>query len=670
MNQKERKKFFQKLLLKFQKLPSSQQWKSFFKVLSKKEKILFFIFLFLFLGSAFYLSFNFYFENTKIVPTKGGSYREGIVGQPRIINPIYAFSDPERDLVEILFEGLMEYSQEGEILPGLAEKYEIKEGGKIYEFTLRKNLFWSDGQPLTVDDVLFTIQIIQNPAYKSPYLASWLDIRAEKIDEQKIRFYLKNPYFPFLELATLKILPKHIWQEVPAQNFGLAIYNLRPISSGPYQVEDLKVDDLGYITSLTLKRNQYYFQKEPYLEKIILDFFKNEEELLTAALGQKIKGFSLQAFPKNFLLNFKVSRILLPRYFALFLNLKEKKILSDQKLRKALAFATNKEEILDKVLEGEGKIVNSPLLPEIYGFQQPKEFPEYDKEKARQLLIDAGFKRINSEGIREKVVKKEAEFQFKKNLVIGSSGKEVEELQKCLAKDPEVYPQGEITGYFGKLTREAVIKFQEKYALEILVPQGLKEGTGEVKEATREKLNELCARVSEEILPLKLSLITVNQPQMEKIANLLKKQWRDLGIDLEIKTFSLLELEENYLRPRNFEILLFGQVLGLIPDPFSFWHSKQKEDPGLNLSYYENEKADELIIAARQSQDFQTLKENSEKLQDIILNDLPAIFLYNPFYLYFQAPAIKGFEAKILADPSKRFTTIENWYIKTKRVWK
>lgn len=655
---------------KYKKLPSPAQWKNFLRLLSKKEKILFLGFLLLFLGSGLYLGINFYLNNTQTVPVSGGLYTEGIVGEPRLINPLYASSDAERDLVEILFSGLMKYSPEGKIVPDLAEKYEIKEQGRVYEFSLRDNLFWSDSEPLTANDVIFTVKVLQDPAYKSPYLASWLNVGVEKIDEKTISFRLKSAYFPFLELATFKILPKHIWQDVPPQNFPLARHNLNPVGSGPYKIEKIQQDDLGYIKTATFVKNPYYFGKKPLLSKIILSFFGKEQELLAKILGQKIKGFSLPSPPQRLPLNFQLSEVLLPRYFALFFNQEESEILKDKQVRKALNYATDKKAILEKILQARGRVVESPILPEIYGFSSPTQIYEYDREKARELLIAAGFKEITEQGVREKIVRQETEFEFKSNLGPGSQGKEVEGLQKCLAKDIDVYPEGEISGYFGKLTRAAVIRFQEKYASEILEPQGLKQGTGDVRAGTRKKLNELCARTSRETLPLKLKLVTVEQAQLKEAALLIKEQWKKLGIDLEIKTFSLPDLEQNYLRPRNFEILLFGQVLGTRPDLFPFWHSKQKTDPGLNLAQYENKKVDELLLKARQAQDFAGLKEDYEELQDILLQDGPAVFLYNPFYLYFQSPIIKGFKTTLIADPSKRFSGIEDWYIKTRRAWR
>jgi len=152
--------------------PTFTQWRKLPKVLTGNEKRALFLFLILAFLSFVFLSFNFYFKNTEIKPATNGTYVEGIVGQPRFINPIYApLNDVDRDLTEILFSGLIKYDKEGKIIKDLANNFEIKEAGKIYEFSLRDNVFWSDGKKLTADDIVFTVETIQNPDYKSPLRA-------------------------------------------------------------------------------------------------------------------------------------------------------------------------------------------------------------------------------------------------------------------------------------------------------------------------------------------------------------------------------------------------------------------------------------------------------------------------------------------------------------------
>lgn len=653
------------LFFKIKKWPSKNQWKNFFKVLSKKEKIVFFILFIIFLSSSSFILITFYFEKTKIVPAEGGIFIEGVVGQPRWIQPIYApLNDIDRDLVELIYSGLMKYNSEGKIMPDLIKDYKILEDGRVYEFYLKENLFWQDGKPLTVDDIIFTINIIQNPDYKSPLRISWFGIKTEKISENVVRFELKNPYTSFLENATIKILPKHIWENISPESFPLTIYNLKPIGSGPFKLKEIKRDSSGKIISLDLVRNQYYSGKFPYLAQISFRFFETEEDLIKSAIKGEIKGFSLvsvENFPNDLNKNWIKYSITLPRYFSLFLNSQKLKILGEKEIREALNYGINKNEILKNVLFNQGDIINSPLLPEIFNLKTPAKTYEFNLEKANEILDKTGFLKDDT-GIRKKVIKKVIAFQFKNNLQVGSKGKEVEELQKCLAQFPEIYPDGEITGNFGQKTKEAVINFQKIYLPEL-------KATGLVGKKTREKLNEICFKSKEEEIFLKFSLTTINQAMLVKTATLLKEMWEKIGVEIEIKTVDLPILEREIIKPRNYEILLFGEILGSIPDPFPFWHSSQKNDPGLNLALYENKNVDKLLEKARETLNDEERKRILEEIQNILIEDVAAIFLYNPNYLYFTSKEIKGIDVKIITDTSKRFSNIENWYIKTKRVW-
>jgi len=660
----------------FPKWPSKFQWRQFFKILSKKEKILFFVFLFLAFGSFLFLSNNFYLKNTEIKPAKGGTYIEGVVGSPRLINPIYPTYDIDRDLIELIYSGLMKYNEEGKVVIDLAEEYKIIEDGKIFEFYLKENLFWSDGKSLTADDVIFTIRAVQNPSLKSPIRASWLGVKVEKISDLAIRFELNNPSAVFLENCTLKIMPKHIWEDISDQNFPLSIYNLKPIGSGPYKVKKITQDKEGNIKSLELTINPNYYGNLPNIPKIIFSFFENENELISAFNSNQIRGLFFSP-PKKYnnlkRNNFSDYRLLMPSYFAVFFNPEESKILAAKSVRQALNYGTNKEEIINEVLAGQGKTVNSPILPEIYGFENPSKIYEFDLEKAKQILEEAGFV-AKENGMREKVIRKEPAFQFKSDLQVGSQESEVQELQKCLAKDPDVYPEGEITGYFGEKTKKAVIKFQEKYKEEILTPYGLIAGTGSVLKSTRDKLNQLCAAPLEETISLSFTLTTsvatTTNQILAEVANLLKNQWGKIGINIEVKVIDSKLFPEEIIRPRNYEMILFGQVLELILDPFPYWHSSQIKDPGFNLSGYESKESDKLLEEARQTLDEEKRKMALEKFQDILIEDAPAVFLYNPEYLYLISKEIKGVSTKIITDPSKRFSDIENWYIETKRVWR
>jgi ABC-type transport system substrate-binding protein len=656
---------------KVKEYPSKNQWRRFFKVLNHKERIVFSVLSFFFLASGLTLFFNFYFNNTEIQPAMGGSFVEGVVGQPRFINPVYSsVSDVDQDLVELIFSGLLKYDENSKIVPDLAKSYDIKNNGRVYEVYLKDDLFWSDGQPLTANDVVFTIKTIQTSDYKSPQIASWIGVEVEKISDQAVRFTLKNPYESFLENLTQKIIPQHVWKDTSPENFPLTIYNLKPTGSGPYKLKSFKQDDLGKIISLELIRNQEYYGKAPYLDKISFRFFDSEEQLLRAAQRNEIQGLSVfdadryQALKSVGFQDFHLS---LPRYFAIFFNPEKSDVLSDKNVRQALNYGTDKSELVDKALFGYGQIISSPVLPDFYGFSQPTKDYSFDQETAQMLLDKAGFIKTES-GLRQKPIKKELAFQFRTDLKEGSTGKDVEALQQCLAKDPDVYPEGQITGEFGSQTKQAVIRFQEKYAQDILEPFGLTQGTGLVSRTTRAKLNQVCFPPPPDSLPLKFTLTTASSTVLVKTANLLKEQWKNLGVEIEIKTLENSQLEDA-IKTRNYEALLFGEVLGLFPDPFPFWHSLQRKDPGLNLADYQNSTADALLEQIRQTNDEAQRKQKLEQFQNVLLEDAPALFLYNPDFVYFASKEIKGIKNGVIVEPSKRFAGILEWHIRTKRAW-
>lgn len=646
------------------KWPSRKQWLQIFNVLTKKEKTIFLACLVLFVTSAATLIFGWYFHNTIIGPTAGGHYTEGVVGSPRFINPVYAqSSDIDRDLVEIIFSSLV---------PDLAEKVEVKDDGKTYEISLKKNILWHDGQKLTADDVIFTVKTIQNPDYKSPLRANYLGVDLEKIDDYTVRFKLKNAYSAFTERLDLKIIPSHIWQNISPQNFLLTSYNLKPVGSGPYLIKDLEQNNQNAIVSLDLVKFSKYFDanlRKPYLKEISFRFFGSEDELVAAAEKGEIDGFSLSS-PENFDLfkdsDFNELSLSLPRYFTVFFNDDKSRFLQDKNIRQALNYATDKKALLDSVLLGRGAVVDSPILPEVYGYDAPTQVYSFNQAKAEELITKAGWTKQENQWIK---INKETITEFKSNLQLGSRGTEVSALQTCLAKDPEIYPQGDVSGYFGQQTKTAVIKFQEKYAADILTPAGLTSGTGALGKATRTKLNEICFQ-NQSGTTLKFTLITVEDPILQQVAQNLKIQWAQVGINLEITTYPSSQLTQEIIKPRNYEMLLFGEVLETVPDPYPFWHSSQVKDPGLNLAKYENSNADKLLETARISLDETVRAQKYEQFQNILIADASGVFLYRPDYVYLVKKQIKTQVAELLSNPSERFADIENWYIKEKRIWK
>jgi ABC-type transport system substrate-binding protein len=657
------------------KIPSKRQWAQFFKLLNPKEKKFFFSFLFLFLASSLFLFFDFYYSNTVAVPKEGGSVKEGFVGQPQYINPLLSFpSEIDKSLTELLFSGLMTYDQNGEIIPDLIKNYEFKDNGNSFEFTIKEGVRWHDGKPLTMEDIAFTINLTQDSRYLSPLRPNWQDVTIETISQNSGKLILKQPYSGLLEnLATLKIIPKHIWENIQPENFTLVpelnIFN--PVGSGPFKVKQVKQRKDKFIESITLTKNSYYNGKKSYLDEVVFVFFSKKEDLANALKRGQIQSAMIESYQdynvKTFN-DFELLELEAPNYLAVFFNL-QNKIFSEEEIRQAFTMATNRDEIIQNALNGKAKAIDSPIIPSYFGFNSPETVYDFDLEKAKELLSHQDFSDKNGEAV--KTIEKLPSFQFSKDLVFGSKGTEVEKLQECLARDSEVYPEGEITGEFASKTKEAVIKFQEKYSSEILAPSNLTKGNGKVLAGTRAKLNELCYPSPIEEISLSFTLSTVDSPDLIKIAEELKSQWEKIGAKIEIKVMDE-EAINKVIRERNFEALLFGETLSSIPDPLPFWHSLQTVNPGLNLTGYENKKADELLVQARKYYNPKdpSRQKDLESFQEIIVKEAPAVFLCSQNYFYLASKSIQGIQIKKIIESSKIFSDLPNWYVKTQRQWK
>lgn len=658
------------------KKPSFRQWVQFLKVLNTKEKWAFFVSLFVFFSSLIFLLTNAYYKNTITVPSDSGFFKSGMVGQPQLINPLYDYSSNiDRTLTEMIFSSLMTYDEQGNIVPDLIEEYRITDNGKIIEFSIKENAKWSDEKPLTVDDIVFTIHLVQDSDFMSPLRANWQTIEIEKTSDYKGLIKLKQPYSGALELlANLKIMPQHIWENATflemTRNSELSL--ISQIGSGPYKISKVEQKEGKSVKSITLVANKNYYNSPAHIQKIQIIFFDSQDEIFNALKKGAIDAGEIENSEKydlDKIKNLNHYLLLSPDYFSVFFN-NNKDLFKDKNIRIALTAGINKQEVLNSALKGRGQIITSPLLSGFYnGITESEKAISYDPENSDQLLNKAGF--VLNNGLREKIIQKTSGFKFSKTMQTGSTGTEVSKLQECLAEDQEIYPSGEITGTFGENTKKAVIAFQEKYKDEILVPNGLSAGTGKVSAATIRKLNNVCFVVPAETKLLSFKIKTGDAIALIATANNLKDQWAKLGIQAEVEVLNGTEMKRT-IRERDFDVLLFGEKLGMIPDLLSYWHSSQVIDPGLNLSIYQNTDLDTLL--EKQRTYFDPMNEDRLKslqsIQEILISDAPAIYLYSPNTIFITNKKLKGIELTKIADSSRIFSNIEKWYINEKRVWK
>jgi peptide/nickel transport system substrate-binding protein len=169
---------------------------------------------------------------------------------------------------------------------------------------------------------------------------------------------------------------------------------------------------------------------------------------------------------------------------------------------------------------------------------------------------------------------------------------------------------------------------------------------------------------------LSFSLSTPNAEELKAAAELIKETWQSLGAKVEVRVFEQGDLSQNVIRPRKYEALLFGEIIGRDLDLFAFWHSSQRNDPGLNIAIYTNAKVDSLLSEARtlSSREDRLLK--YQQFEEEIIKDTPAIFLYSPTFIYIVPKELQGLALAQLTIPSERFIEVNAWYVETEKVWK
>ena len=165
-------------------------------------------------------------------------------------------------------------------------------------------------------------------------------------------------------------------------------------------------------------------------------------------------------------------------------------------------------------------------------------------------------------------------------------------------------------------------------------------------------------------------LATSEAAELKNVSNELQSQWAELGVPVTVRVFATGDLKETIVRPRKFDALFFGQVLGQSGDPYPFWHSSQRLDPGLNIASYVNPRADKTLESARIETDTAKRAKLYATFNDEIAKDTPAIFMYAPEFLYVVPSEVRGFSLGAITVPSERFLNIYEWYINTDSVWK
>lgn len=546
-----------------------QKLKKIFFVFTRKERVAFLAAAACSLASFVVVMSMLVARATTIVPAAGGDYTEGMVGQPEYVNPVTAVGTADLSLVKMIYSNLYD----------IADNVTVSPDGRTWTVRLKENLHWQDGEKLTSDDVIFTVQSIQSQDAGSPLYQSWQGVAVSRSSELELQFSLANPYAFFGDnLKNLYILPKHIFADAPPGNWRLSDYNLKPVGSGPYEFVSYNKQSDGTISAYHLQAWNNYFGTKPLIAHFNFQFFGNTADMIKSFNEGQVDGMGgvgtsdLATIERPY----DVSAWQTASYYAVFFNQSQSLPLQDNAVREALSEAIDRSALVRDVLGGYGTSEYGPI------------------------------------------------------------------------------PEG--ASYFIPTVTTTSLAI----ASATLTEAGWLPGTDGFRAKTIQNTN----------VPLVVNLTVPQIDFLQKTADALQASWQNIGVRVNIALGDPQNLLDGTIKNRDYESLLFGNILGPSSDLYAFWDSSQRFSPGLNLAIYSNKNVDSLIESAQMDMDDSSRTQEFADAEQAIAADNPAVFLYSPDYLYVTNKSVQGIAPQLLIDPSDRFREIGAWYLNTARVLK
>jgi peptide/nickel transport system substrate-binding protein len=331
-----------------------------------------------------------------VAPTAkpGGTLRVGIdvdagTGDPRLMRDTSAFR-----LKEMVYSGLIWMKPDYTPAPLLAESWENPDA-KTWIFKLRKGVKFHNGQELKAADVKYTFDTVLDEKLASPSRSNYTPIqKTEVVDDYTVKFTLDGPYGPFLTYMDLGILPQ------AAATAAGAEFGNKPIGTGPFKFVSWKRND-----TIELEANADYFEGRPKLDKVTLKIVPDNSARIVALESGDLDLVLSPLSPQDVTrlatkTGFKVNRIPAAGYTYINLNTADP-ILSDIKVRQAISFLVNRQQITDTIYKGIGKVAKGPIPPGMWAYTDDLPSYDYSTTKAAQLLDDAGWK-AGADGKRAK----------------------------------------------------------------------------------------------------------------------------------------------------------------------------------------------------------------------------------------------------------------------------
>ncbi|MBF0567649.1 MAG: peptide-binding protein [Nitrospirae bacterium] len=499
-------------------------------------------------------------------PTYGGTLVEGVTAEPSVLLPVLAGDSASHSVSGNIFNGLVKYAPDLSTIGDLAQSWDISSDGLTITFHLRKDVHWTDGAAFTAEDVLFGYQTIISDKTPTPYKEDFLQVKtAEAPDNHTFRVTYGKPFAPALNSwGDLVILPKHLLAGVDITKSPLI---RKPVGMGPY-----KLDTWVSGQELTLSSNHDYFEGRPYIDNYVYRVIPDQSTMFMALQAGEVDlmgvtpiQYKRQTDSPYFNAHFNKYRYPVFSYTYLGFNLKHP-FFADKRVRQAIAYAIDKEEIIDIVLYGLGTASTGPYVPNTWPYNPAvKKYP-FDPERAKTLLAEAGWK----------------------------------------------------DGAGGILTNNGV--------------------------------------------PFEFTILTnMGNPLRMKTAAIIQWKLKQVGIRVNIRALEWSTFLNEFIDKKRFDAVILGWGIGMDGDQYDIWHSSKTKEKEFNFVSYANPEVDELLETGRRTFDIEKRKATYYKIQEILADELPYVFLYVPDALVVVNKKFMGIKPTTIGIGYN----LPKWYVQT-----
>jgi len=325
----------------------------------------------------------------------------GSISDARTLVPILASDTGSSEICGMIFNGLVKYDKHVTIVGDLAERWEVSGDGLSIVFHLRKDVRWHDGVPFTAKDVEFTYKKLIDPSVKTPYSGDFERVeRFDAIDDYTVRVVYKEPFSPGLSIWGMWIMPEHLLKN---EDLNKTSFARHPVGTGPYKLKAWKTGE-----KIELVSNHDYFEGRPYIDRYIYRIIPDDATIFLELQTQGIDWTGLSPlqytrqtgneFFKTHYTKFKYPAF---GYTYLAYNLADAKF-RDARVRRAINYAINKQEIVDTIFFGLAEVSTGPFLIGSWAYNNDVKGVSCDPEKSRALLKEAGWQDTDGDGWLDK----------------------------------------------------------------------------------------------------------------------------------------------------------------------------------------------------------------------------------------------------------------------------